>query len=246
MRGAILLGILGTTALGSDLRPGALAAADLFVSATSRPRPSTWTFAARCAIGLAEIVFVFLFVDLFDNIGTLVAVGKQARLFDEMHADSADQSHPLFRRGCDHRGIAGRNVDRDELHRERGGRRGGRTHGRDGDRDGAAVFRRAVRRAGGWSDSERGYGAGLIVVGSLMMAHAAEIAWSDPVMAIPAFLTIVTIPLTFSIANGLAFGFTAYTLLKIARGEFRTMSWLVYALTILFIARFIYLSTGRT
>jgi AGZA family xanthine/uracil permease-like MFS transporter len=84
----------------------------------------------------------------------------------------------------------------------------------------------------------------LIVVGSLMIGHAAEIPWSDPVVAIPAFLTIVTIPLTFSIANGLAFGFTAYTLLKIARGEFRSVSWLVYALTLLFIARFVYLSKG--
>jgi adenine/guanine/hypoxanthine permease len=82
----------------------------------------------------------------------------------------------------------------------------------------------------------------LIVVGSLMIAHAAEIPWADPVIAIPAFLTIVTIPLTFSIANGLAFGFTAYTLLKIARGEFRSVSWVVYALTILFIARFVYLN----
>ncbi len=56
----------------------------------------------------------------------------------------------------------------------------------------------------------------LIIVGSLMIAHAAEIPWSNLVLSIPAFLIIVTIPLTFSIANGLAFGFTAYTVLKIA------------------------------
>jgi AGZA family xanthine/uracil permease-like MFS transporter len=54
----------------------------------------------------------------------------------------------------------------------------------------------------------------------------------------------VTIPLTFSIANGLAFGFVAYTVLKIARGEFRTVNWLVYVLTILFIARFLYLGSS--
>jgi AGZA family xanthine/uracil permease-like MFS transporter len=64
------------------------------------------------------------------------------------------------------------------------------------------------------------------------------------VIAIPAFLTIVTIPLTFSIANGLAFGFTAYTLLKIVRGQFRDVSWLVYLLTLLFLARFFYLGSG--
>jgi AGZA family xanthine/uracil permease-like MFS transporter len=63
-------------------------------------------------------------------------------------------------------------------------------------------------------------------------------------IAIPAFLTMLTIPLTFSIANGLAFGFTAYTLLKILRGEFRQVNWMVYALTLLFIVRFFYL--GKT
>ena len=82
----------------------------------------------------------------------------------------------------------------------------------------------------------------LIVVGSLMMSSVAEIAWSDPEVAIPAFLTIMTIPLTYSIANGLAFGFTAFTLLKVLRGKFRQVNWFVYALTALFIVRFIYLA----
>jgi AGZA family xanthine/uracil permease-like MFS transporter len=81
----------------------------------------------------------------------------------------------------------------------------------------------------------------LIVVGSLMISHVSEIDWADPLVAIPAFLTIATIPLTYSIANGLALGFIAYTVLKIARGQYRSINWLVYLLTILFIARFWYL-----
>jgi len=64
------------------------------------------------------------------------------------------------------------------------------------------------------------------------------------VVSLPAFLTMLAIPLTFSIANGLAFGFTAYTLLKVLRGRYREVNWLVYALTALFIARFIYLGHG--
>ena len=59
----------------------------------------------------------------------------------------------------------------------------------------------------------------LIIVGSLMMSAVAEIEWHDPEVAIPAFLTMTAIPLTFSIANGLAFGFTSYALMKIARGQ---------------------------
>jgi len=61
-------------------------------------------------------------------------------------------------------------------------------------------------------------------------------------VAVPAFLTMMAIPLTFSIANGLAFGFTSYTLVKICRGKFRQVSWFVYALTALFIVRFAYLA----
>ena len=74
-----------------------------------------------------------------------------------------------------------------------------------------------------------------------MMTTVSEIAWSDPEIAVPAFLTMLGIPLTFSIANGLAFGFCAYTFLKILRGRFREVSWMVYALTALFIVRFWYL-----
>jgi AGZA family xanthine/uracil permease-like MFS transporter len=82
----------------------------------------------------------------------------------------------------------------------------------------------------------------LIIVGSLMVSAVAEIGWQDPEIAIPSFLTMMAIPLTYSIANGLAFGFTAFTLLKLARGKFREVSWFVYVLTALFIARFVYLS----
>ena len=81
----------------------------------------------------------------------------------------------------------------------------------------------------------------LIIVGSMMMTTAAEIEWADPEIAIPAFLTMIAIPLSFSIANGLAFGFIAYTLLKVLRGRFREVSWMVYVLTGLFVVRFWYL-----
>jgi len=85
----------------------------------------------------------------------------------------------------------------------------------------------------------------LIIVGSLMMAHGAEIEWKKPTVAIPSFLTMIMIPLTFSIANGLAFGFVAYSLIKIGSGEGRKVHWLVYVLTALFIARFIYMGASN-
>jgi AGZA family xanthine/uracil permease-like MFS transporter len=77
-----------------------------------------------------------------------------------------------------------------------------------------------------------------------MAGVVAEIDWNDAEVGVPAFLTMMTIPLTFSIANGLAFGFTAFTLMKVARGKFRQVNWLMYLLTALFLARFVYLAKG--
>ena len=84
----------------------------------------------------------------------------------------------------------------------------------------------------------------LIIVGALMLAHAAEIEWSSPAVSIPAFLTLIAIPLTFSIANGLAFGFTAHTLLRVLSGQWKKVNWLVYVLTGLFLLRFFYLGAA--
>jgi AGZA family xanthine/uracil permease-like MFS transporter len=74
-----------------------------------------------------------------------------------------------------------------------------------------------------------------------MMTTVVEIDWMQAEIAIPAFLTMLAIPLTFSIANGLAFGFCSWTLLKILRGKLRDVNFMVYVLTILFLARFWYL-----
>jgi AGZA family xanthine/uracil permease-like MFS transporter len=82
----------------------------------------------------------------------------------------------------------------------------------------------------------------LILVGALMMGALTEVEWSNPGEAIPAFLTVITIPLSYSIANGLAFGITSYAVLKLVRGEGRSSEWLVYLLAALCVARFIYLA----
>ena len=75
-----------------------------------------------------------------------------------------------------------------------------------------------------------------------MMGALAEVDWADPGAAIPAFLTVIMIPLTYSIANGLAFGITSHAVLKLLRGRATPRDWLVYVLSALFIARFIYLA----
>jgi len=242
IRGAILLGILGTTGLGIAVglvhwQPQSYSAAAITATA--------FQLNIRGAIGygLIEIVFVFLFVDLFDNVGTLVAVGKQARLFDKSNQIPrinrilfADATATVVG------SLAGTSTVTSYIESAAGVAAGGRS-GITAITAGllfcCALFVAPVVGA----IPSAATAPALIVVGSLMLAHAAEIPWSNPVVSVPAFLTILTIPLTFSIANGLAFGFTAYVVVKVARGEFRSVSWLVYLLAALFIARFVYLGS---
>jgi len=243
VRGAILIGILGTTAIGVVFglvrwQPQSYSVTDITATALHL------NIRGAIGFGLIEIVFVFLFVDLFDNIGTLVAVGKQANLFDKANQIPrinrilfADATATIVG------SLAGTSTVTSYIESAAGVAAGGRS-GVTAITAGllfcVALFVAPVVGAIPGAATA----PALIVVGSLMIAHAAEIPWSDPVVSVPAFLTILTIPLTFSIANGLAFGFTAYVILKIARGEFRGVSWLVYVLAALFIARFLYLGSG--
>jgi AGZA family xanthine/uracil permease-like MFS transporter len=242
LSGAILIGILVTTAVGA-------------IFGLVRWQPQTYSFAditatafhlnirAALRYGLVEIVFVFLFVDLFDNIGTLVAVGKEAKLFDT--ANQIPRMNRLLYSDAAATvigSLAGTSTVTSYIESAAGVASGGRS-GVTAIVTGIlfliALFIAPVVGA----IPAAATAPALIVVGSMMIVHAAEIPWSNPVISIPAFLMIATIPLTFSIANGLAFGFVAYTVLKIAHGEFRSVHWLVYVLTILFVARFLYLGT---
>jgi len=196
------------------------------------------------SLGLFEIVFVFLFVDLFDNLGTLVAVGKKAGLLNSDNKIprvgrilTVDSLATMFG------SLTGTSTVVSYVESASGVAAGGRS-GVTAIVTGlfflVALF--AVPLVG--IIPAAATAPALILVGSLMISHAAEIAWHDAETAIPAFLTIVTIPLSFSIANGLAFGFIAYTLLKVAKGKGAQVGWLVYLLTTLFIFRFIYLGKG--
>jgi AGZA family xanthine/uracil permease-like MFS transporter len=77
-----------------------------------------------------------------------------------------------------------------------------------------------------------------------MLSTIAEIRWHDPLIAVPAFLTLVLIPFTYSIANGLGFGIIAWAVLRLVTGKFRRQDWLLYVLAVLFLARFIYLGAS--
>ena len=239
----MLIGILTTTAIAlatgaAKWTPHPYAVADL--SATA----GKLDIAAALRLGFLEIVFVFLFIDLFDNVGTLLAVGKKANLFDHSHRIPRVNRILLYDASATIVGsLTGTSTVVSYIESAAGVAAGGRT-GVTAIVTGllfiAALF---IAPAVGAIPSAATAPA-LIIVGSLMIGAASEIAWSDPEVAVPAFLTMLTIPLTFSIANGLAFGFVSFTLVKLLRGKFREVNWFVYALTALFTLRFAWLAHG--
>src|SRR5215472_8308436 len=194
--------------------------------------------------GLLEIIFVFFFVDLFDNLGTLVAVTKRAGLIAADHSIPrlnrilfADATSTVFG------SLTGTSTVTSYVESTAGVAAGGRS----GITAivtgllflvavGAAPFVGVVPQAA--------TAPALILVGSLMLATITEIRWHEPLVAVPAFLTLILIPLTYSIANGLGFGIIAWAVLHLVTGNWRREDWLLYTLAALFLARFIYLGTS--
>ena len=79
----------------------------------------------------------------------------------------------------------------------------------------------------------------LIVVGAFMMRNVARIDWNDPLEYIPAFVTLAFIPFTFSITDGIAFGFISYVALSVIAGKYRKLHWLMVLFTLLFLIRYV-------
>ena len=241
VKGAMLLGVLGTTAAGAltglvKLQPQSYRLSEITATAFQLD------IAGALRLGLLEIIFAFLFIDMFDNIGTLVAVGKRAGLFNEANQIPRINRILFTDASATIAGsFAGTSTVVSYIESAAGvvaGGRSGVTAIVAGLLFVVALFLAPLIGA----IPAAATAPALIIVGSMMVSHATEIQWSEPGIAIPAFLTMTTIPLTFSIANGLAFGFTSYTLLQVLQGRGRSVKWLVYLLAALFLARFFYLS----
>jgi len=243
VRAAMLIGILTTTIIAVATGIAKWAPQSNYLSALHATALKL-DVGTALRLGIGEIIFVFLFIDLFDNIGTLVAVGKKAGLFDEQHRIPRVNRILLADATATIAGsLVGTSTVVSYIESAAGVAAGGRT-GVTAIVTGilfvVALF--VAPLVGAIPPSATG--PALILVGCMMATVLAEIQWDDMEIAIPAFLTIMTIPLTFSIANGLAFGFSSYTAMKIFRGKFRKVNWLVYALTALFLFRFLYLGKG--
>jgi AGZA family xanthine/uracil permease-like MFS transporter len=249
VRGAMLIGIVATTLVawfGGQvvMTPEPYSLSALTGTAFKLDIAGVFGLSGKHGLGLVEILFVFLFVDLFDNIGTLVAVTKRAGLIDA--AGRIPRLNRILMTDAVATivgSMAGTSTVTSYVESAAGVQAGGRT--------GLTAVVTGILFLGTMFVAPYAQlvplaatAPALIIVGGLMLLPLTEVEWEDPYSAIPAFLTVAMIPLTFSIANGLAFGITAHAALKLLRGRITRADWFLLAIAALFIIRFAWMSGG--
>lgn len=242
IRGAILLGIIATWLLAM---PMGLAT---FPSRLFQfPSISAWTpvlgkldIAAAISLGVGTIIFVFLFTDLFDSMGTFIGLAEKAGYLDEkgrmpnvgraLVADSVGTVTGSF---------FGTPTVTTYVESSAGISEGGRT--------GltaivvaafflvAPLFLPIIEAIPGAATAPA-----LVVIGAMMMSSLGKIEWEDIAQAIPAFLAMLAMPFTFSIANGIFLAFIAYSFICVVTGKSLKAHLPVHILSILFVLKFIF------
>jgi adenine/guanine/hypoxanthine permease len=212
----------------------------------SLPHPSGTLFKldlrAATKIGFGELVFVFFFVDLFDNVGTLVGVCEQGGFLRDGKLPRASRALLADAFGTIVGALTGTSTVTSYIESAAGVAAGARTG--LGNVVIAGLFGAAMFCAPlvAWIPAYATAPA-LILVGALMCGAVARVHWDDFTDAFPAFLTIVATPLTFSIATGLSLGLLSFTILKVGTGRYREISPLIWVLSVLFLLRYIFLGT---
>ncbi len=240
INGAILLGILGTTLFGI-VRGIASWPSGL----VAMPQPSSTflqlDFRGAMHLGLLEIIFAFLFVDLFDNVGTLVGVCEQAGFIKNGKIPRVGRILLADGVGTMFGALTGTSTVTSYIESAAGIAAGART--------GlsnivvavlfllALLFSPLATAIPGFATAPA-----LILVGALMTQSIAHVKWADFTEAFPAFMTMLATPLTFSIATGLSLGVISFSTVKLGAGKYREVSIVLWILTGLFLLRYIFLA----
>lgn len=271
IRGAILWGILSTTAFAVIFRHSALligggveglpesfakshliSSFHMSGSILSFSIPSLApTFLKMDLWGALSVttlpfILIFLFMDLFDTIGTLVGVSKQAGFLDE------NGTLPRARQALMSDAVAtvagaamGTSTVTTFIESAAGVEQGGRTGFASVITASlfllALFFSPLVGMIGSYPSITA---PALVIVGAMMLRSVREIRWDDFSEAIPCFLVIIGIPLSYSIADGLALGFVTYPLIKLLSGRGKDVRWLMYVLAIVLVLYFILVRSG--
>ena len=264
VRGSILWGIVVATALAClvkitlphvptnvsmarDVRESMLATRFAFATALIAPPPSLGpTFLKMDLVhaltpAMLPFIFVFLFMLTFDAIGTLIGVCEQAGFMRDNKLPRAKQAMISDAIGTVAGAALGTSTVTSFVESAAGVEAGGRT-GLAG-LVVAALFLLAlffsplIAMVGGYPPITA---PALTIVGAMMMQNVAKIDWKDYTESIPAFLIIIGIPLSYSIADGLALGFISYAIIKAFSGRGRDITWLTYTLAIVLVLYFIF------
>ena len=251
VRGAILVGILASTVVG--LITGMVK----FQGVVSAPPSIAPTFLQLqipnilVAPKMISVIFIFIFLDLFDTVGTLVGVGEQGGFMVDGKLPRARQALLSDAVATSAGALLGTSTVTSYIESASGISAGGRT--------GltsivtavlmllALFFNPLIKMVGaGVPVGENTFlypivAPALIIIGSLMLKNVVSIDWDDMTESIPAFLTLLLMPLTISITEGIAFGFISYALLKLVTRQGRQVHWLIYLFAVLFVARYIWL-----
>lgn len=240
VNGAILLGIVGTTLFG--IARG-LAHWPAAVMALPHPSATFLKLDLRGAmhLGLLEIIFVFLFVDLFDNVGTLLGVCEQGGFVKDGKIPRVGKALLADGVGTVFGALTGTSTVSSYIESAAGVAAGAKTGLSNVMVAGlflaAMFFSQLAAAIPGFATAPA-----LLLVGALMTQSIAQVEWKDFSEAFPAFVTLVATPLTFSIATGLSLGLLSYTIAKVAAGKFREVSLLLWILTVLLLIRYAYLA----
>jgi AGZA family xanthine/uracil permease-like MFS transporter len=248
--GAVLWGILITAFAG------VLLGIVKYQGLVSMPPSIAPTFmkmdiAGAMKLGLVSVVFIFLFMDIFDTVGTLAGVGELGGFMRQGKLPRAGKAMLTDAVGTCVGAACGTPTVTSYIESAAGITSGGRS-GLASVVTGilfllALFFTPLIKMIGGGYQAADGIilrpitAPALIIVGSMMVYPVTRINWKDYSEFIPAFLVMLIMPFTFSIATGIAFGFVSFAALKLFTGKGKSVSWLVYCLAILFILRFIYL-----
>jgi AGZA family xanthine/uracil permease-like MFS transporter len=262
VRGAVLWGICGTTLVGlaatlAGLTDAPLLNLEMNAYASLDPRGS---MLALDFAGLFRheawftVILTFLFLDVFDTVGTLVGVGERAGFLDE-EGRLPGARWALFSdaSGTVAGALMGTSTVTSYIESAAGVQAGARTGLANVCTAAlfllsialypvlAVVATRHVYDAGGFTISQYPVLApALIVVGSMMLRSLARLQWDDATEFLPAFLTIVLIPVTFSITEGIAFGFIAYSALKLLTGRRREAHWTFHLIALVLVLRYLF------
>jgi AGZA family xanthine/uracil permease-like MFS transporter len=238
---AILLGILAITIAGIPL---GLAHWPDHLFSWPHPGGTLLKLDLRSAakLGLGDLIFVFFFVDLFDNVGTLVGVCEEGGFLVDGKLPRASRALLADAFGTIFGALTGTSTVTSYIESAAGVAAGARTG--LGNLVIAALFLLAMFCAPLIAAIPiYATAPALILVGALMCGSIARVRWDDFSEAFPAFLTLVATPLTFSIATGLSLGLLSFTFIKLGTGKYREISPLIWVLSLLFLLRYAFLSS---